>query len=83
MGVASDCRSIGGPLTSCFFAPFREELVDHIAPLGGPTPSRVTDPFISTVLLPVPVDYKANWPAYKVRAQVGSRALTQAVPKPE
>jgi hypothetical protein len=52
-------------------------------PLGDPTPSRVTDQFISTVLLPAPADYRANWPAYKVQVQVGNRALTQAAPKPE
>jgi hypothetical protein len=52
-------------------------------PLGGATPSQVTDQFVSMVLLPVPADYKANWPAYKVQVQVGDRALTQAAPKPE
>jgi hypothetical protein len=36
MSVPDDCRSIGGPLTSCFFAPFCEELIDHIAPLCEP-----------------------------------------------
>ena len=52
-------------------------------PLGGPTPSQITDQFVSMVLLPVPADYQANWPAYKVQVQVGNRALTQPAPKPE
>ena len=51
-------------------------------PVGGPTPSVVSDQYVSSALIPVPPDYAQHWSNYRVQIQVGNRTLVLVAPPP-
>jgi hypothetical protein len=51
-------------------------------PLGEPTPSHVSDQYIGSAVIPVPVNYSRIWKAYRLEIQVGNRPLVMAAPAP-
>jgi hypothetical protein len=51
-------------------------------PLGGPTPSRVDDQYVTSAVIPAPPDYAQRWGEYRVQVQFGDRPLFLAAPAP-
>jgi hypothetical protein len=51
-------------------------------PLGGPTPSHVTDQYIGSAVIPVPINYSKSWKTYRLEIQVGNRAVVMDAPAP-
>jgi hypothetical protein len=52
-------------------------------PVGGPTVAGTSDQYVTSTLIPVPADYRANWQGYTVRVQLGNnRVTTLAAPPP-
>lgn len=51
-------------------------------PLGGPTPSHVSDQYVASAVIPAPADYAQTWQTYHVEVHVGNRPLVFAAPAP-
>jgi hypothetical protein len=51
-------------------------------PLGGPTPSHVSDQYVGSAVIPVPPNYDQTWSGYRIEVQVGSRLLVLVAPSP-
>lgn len=51
-------------------------------PLGGPTPSHISDQYIATAVIPVPGNYVQTWANYRLEIQVGNRPVVLAAPAP-
>jgi hypothetical protein len=51
-------------------------------PLGRPTPSHVSDQYVGSAVIPVPVDYTQTWKAYRLEIQTGNRPVVAAAPAP-
>jgi hypothetical protein len=51
-------------------------------PLGGPTPSHVSDQCVGSAVIPVPPNYDQTWSGYRIEVQVGSRLLVLVAPSP-
>jgi hypothetical protein len=51
-------------------------------PLGRPTPSHVSDQYVGSAVIPVPLDYSQTWKAYRLEIQVGNRPVVTAAPAP-
>ena len=51
-------------------------------PVGRPTPSEVSDQYVTSALIPVPPDYAANWSSYHVEVSVGEQSFALPAPTP-
>jgi hypothetical protein len=52
-------------------------------PLGRrPTPGHVSDQYVGSAVIPVPIDYSQIWKAYRLEIQVGNRPVVTAAPAP-
>ena len=51
-------------------------------PVGRPTPAEVSDQYVASALIPVPLDYGSDWPRYHVEIAIGSQQVTFPAPAP-
>ena len=51
-------------------------------PLGGSTPTHVSDQYIGSAVIPVPSNYGQSWGEFRLKVQVGNRPLLLAAPAP-
>jgi hypothetical protein len=51
-------------------------------PLGGPTPSHVSDQYVASAVIPVPPDYGRTWSGCHIEVRVGNRSLVLVAPPP-
>jgi hypothetical protein len=51
-------------------------------PVGGPTPSHVSDQYVGAAIIPAPGNYNQLWSSYRLEVQVGNRPLVLAAPAP-
>ena len=51
-------------------------------PVGRPTPAEISDQYVASALIPVPVDYATNWSNYHVEVSVGGQAMSLTAPRP-
>jgi hypothetical protein len=51
-------------------------------PLGRPTPSGVSDQYVGSAVIPVPLNYSQKWQTYRLVVQVGHRPSVLAAPAP-
>jgi hypothetical protein len=51
-------------------------------PLGQPTVSHVTDQYVGSAVIPVPVKYTQSWRAYHLEIEVGDRPVVLSAPAP-
>jgi hypothetical protein len=51
-------------------------------PLGGPTPTHVSDQYVGSAVIPAPGDYGQTWNGYRLEIQMGNRPLVLAAPAP-
>jgi hypothetical protein len=51
-------------------------------PVGSPTVSEVSNQYIVSAAIPLPPDYVANWPGYRVEILSGGAPVTLPAPPP-
>jgi hypothetical protein len=51
-------------------------------PVGQPTPSEISDQYVASALIPVPLDYATNWTNYHVEVSVGDQVMNLYAPSP-
>jgi hypothetical protein len=51
-------------------------------PVGRPTPAEVSDQYVASTLIPVPIDYATNWSNYHLEISVGGETLRLTAPPP-
>jgi hypothetical protein len=51
-------------------------------PVGRPTPAEISDQYVASALIPVPVDYGTNWSNYHLEVAVGGQSMSLTAPSP-
>jgi hypothetical protein len=51
-------------------------------PVGGPTPTEVSDQYVASALMHVPPDYASSWSRYRVEISAGAQPMSLAAPAP-